>query len=140
MQKEIAANLVGRYFLGTTAGMDPYEPVRYVWGQIVGQAGDLWTTGFFEWKENVSQLDPFRTDLSAGQVAGWRFFPTADELNAAVAELAQSHFVVNQYDWPKPAGKKNPRMKTPQGKATEIVAAQIGKKSARKKESRNAER
>jgi hypothetical protein len=98
-----AANLVGQFFLGKALnGRD------YVWGKILAQESQEgeWLAGFFEWKVEVSETDAVRFIVKTDQMTGWQFYPSARDLNDAVAELAHAYFVLDQYKVPNPAKRK----------------------------------
>jgi hypothetical protein len=94
---------IGSYFLGKTWA----NGTDYVWGKLLAHLDNgLWTAGFFEWKTDADESNPFCANITQKQMTGWAYFSTAADLNAAVAELARSLATVAQYDRPKPAGKK----------------------------------
>jgi|SRR5580658_2309961 hypothetical protein len=96
-------NIVGKLFLGK----DPTRHVDYVWGQVLEDLGSSALYGFFPWGVNVEPNAEFRTALSPELTAGYRYFSTAQELNAAVQELARAHFVLDQYKAPKTVKRKS---------------------------------
>jgi hypothetical protein len=95
---------IGNYFLGKTwanGGRD------YVWGRVLRDLGDgLVQCGFFEWKPDADESNPFLANITPDQMTGWQFYPTPAALNDAVADLARSLATVAQYDRPKQASKK----------------------------------
>jgi hypothetical protein len=85
-------DIIGKYFLGTTAAMNPGLSVNYVWGKILESINDgkRWFCGFYEWKQNVPETElGFKANLSAEQMDGWDFFETVPALNQAVIDLAK---------------------------------------------------
>ena len=89
-------NIVGKFFLGK----DPSRHVDYVWGRILRacKGKSKFECGFFNWKPDASESDFVRATVTPVQMNGWRFYPTATALNAAVAELSRSLSVVSQYE------------------------------------------
>jgi hypothetical protein len=91
----MAENILGKYFLGK----DPARHIDYVWGRILRDLGKgKFECGFFNWKPDASESDFVPATVTALQMNGWRFYSTAQDLNAAVADLSQSLVTVAQYE------------------------------------------
>ena len=86
--------IVGKFFLGK----DPTRHVDYVRGKILARERKKFLVGFFSWKPDANESDFVPATVTPVQMNGWRFYPTTQDLNAAVADLSQSLATVAQYE------------------------------------------